>query len=451
MKFHQSSDIPLTLPRYDGIRIYEEVIMMKKNTAIWRNRNFIKFVSANALANFGNWFDFVAVLILFRYSWNADPLLIALIPIMYAIPSIVLGQFAGVFADRRNKQKILIYSDWIRALLTLFLVFAPSPLFALPILLLRNTTGVISLPAQQGLIRNVVEEKDLMKAVTINGSIFQLAKVVGPLIGGSFASIFSPQFSIMINAISFTISGIILSQMKINEPEQNEVSGGKEQYGFLVLWKEGWQIVFKSRNLLASILFGICSILTIQMIDAQMVTLFSVVFPNVPEVTGWAISAIGIGSLLIVLLLNRIEKIDQYGWFFGTGSLLIGLMTGGFGFLQEYNVILFAIILAFIGGIGNGMTVTAVNYLIQIEPPKEAIGRVSGIIDSLLSILFIAGPLLGGLMINQFGVMSTFKTIGIGLTMIGLTGILLQKLIWKRNLPAPVEDIEMVKENVQGH
>jgi len=187
------------------------------------------------------------------------------------------------------------------------------------------------------------------------------------------------------------------------------------------------------------------------MIDAQMVTLFSVVFPNVPEVTGWAISAIGIGSLLIVLLLNRIEKIDQYGWFFGTGSLLIGLMTGGFGFLQEYNVILFAIILAFIGGIGNGMTVTAVNYLIQIEPPKEAIGRVSGIIDSLLSILFIAGPLLGGLMINQFGVMSTFKTIGIGLTMIGLTGILLQKLIWKRNLPAPVEDIEMIKDKVQGH
>ena len=162
------------------------------------------------------------------------------------------------------------------------------------------------------------------------------------------------------------------------------------------------------------------------MIDVQMVTLFSVVFPNVPEVTGWAISAIGIGSLLIVLLLNRLEKIQKYGWFFGTGGLLIGIMTGGFGYLQEYNIILLAIILAFIGGIGNGITLTTINYLVQTEPPKEAIGRISSIIDSILSILFIAGPLLGGLMIKQLGVLKAFQTIGLGLTIIGLTGILLQ-------------------------
>ena len=283
-----------------------------KETVIRRNRNFIKFISANALANLGNWFDYVGVLILFRYSWNADPILIALIPIMYAIPSIVLGQFAGVFADQRNKRKILIYSDWARALLTLFLAFSPSLFIALPILLLRSTVGVISLPAQQGLISKIVEDKDIMKAVTINGSISQLAKVIGPLIGGSFVSIFSPKFSIILNAISFVISGLILSRLQIKEQAKKGDSGVKEQYVFLSLWKEGWAIVFNSKILLTSIIFGIFSTLTIQMIDVQMVTLFSVVFPNVPEVTGWAISAIGIGSLLIVLLLNRLEKIQKY-------------------------------------------------------------------------------------------------------------------------------------------
>ncbi|WP_053583827.1 MFS transporter [Lysinibacillus contaminans] len=100
---------------------------MNKEISIWRNGNFIKFFSANTLANLGNWFDFVGVLILFRYTWKADPMLIALIPIMYAIPSILLGQFAGVFADRRNKRKILIYSNWFRAVSTLLLVFTPTP------------------------------------------------------------------------------------------------------------------------------------------------------------------------------------------------------------------------------------------------------------------------------------------------------------------------------------
>lgn len=406
---------------------------MKKNASIWRDRNFIKFFSANALSNLGNWFDFVAVLILFRYTWKADPMLIALIPIMYAIPSILLGQFAGVFADRRDKLKILIHSDWIRAGLTLLLVFTTSPLLALPVLLVRNTVGVVSLPAQQGLMRSIVDENNIMKAVTINGSLFQLVKVVGPLIGGSVVGIFSPDFSIVVNVGSFVLSGIILTRIHIkNQDPKKKEELDTTELGFLASWKEGWSIVLKSRILLASIMFGIVSTLTIQMIDVQFVTLFSEVFPEKAELTGWAMSAIGFGSLLVVLLLNRLENIQKYGWFFGTGSLLIGVMTWGLGFLADYSFIILAIVLAFIGGIGNGITFTAVNYLIQKEPPKEAIGRVSGIVDSTLSILFIIGPLLGGLLINQFGVLAAFRIIGIGLTIIGTAGILLQKLIWKK-------------------
>ncbi|WP_158598319.1 MFS transporter [Falsibacillus albus] len=408
---------------------------MKKSTSIWQDRNFIKYFTANALSNLGNWFDFVAVLILFRYSWKADPMLIALIPIMYAIPSILLGQFAGVFADRRNKLRILVHSDWIRACLTLLLVFTSSPLLALPVLLLRNTVGVVSQPAQQGLMRNIVDEEDIMKAVTINGSLFQLVKVVGPLIGGSVAGIFSPGFSIVLNAASFVLSGFILTRIHLINTtfKEKKILSDTKPLSFFTSWKEGWKIVFTSRILCASILFGILTTMTIQMIDAQFVTLFSVVFPNKAELTGWVISAIGIGSLLIVLFLNRMKHIRKYGWFFGTGTMLLGIMTGGFGFLADYSFIVLAICLAFIGGIGNGVTFTAINYLIQKEPPKAAIGRVSGIMDSTLSILFIIGPLLGGFMINQFGVLAAFRFIGICLTLIGMAGVLLQKLIWKQN------------------
>lgn len=415
-----------------------EGLFMNKEISIWRNGNFIKFFSANTLANLGNWFDFVGVLILFRYTWKADPMLIALIPIMYAIPSILLGQFAGVFADRRNKRKILIYSDWFRAVLTLLLIFTPTPWLALPILFLRNTAGVICLPAQQGLMRNIVEEKNIMQAITINGSLFQLVKVIGPLMGGSVAGIFSPNVSIAINAIAFMISGILLTRIKVQEIETS-VEIEATQSGFLGSWKEGWQIVLNSKVLLASIIFGIFSVLTIQMIDAQIVSLFSEVFPNKPEFTGWAISAIGIGSLFVVILLNKLKKISKFGWFFGTGSLLIGVMTVGFGFLSDFNFIVLAIFLSIIGGIGNGLTFTAVNYIIQTEPPKEAIGRVTGIIDSLMSILFIAGPLLGGLLITQLGVLTAFKTIGLALSIIGMVGIILQSIIWKQHEPAKVQ------------
>ena len=420
------------MTRYARSRdINVEGYFMNNEKSLWRNGHFIKFFSANTLANLGNWFDFIGVLILFRYTWKADPMLIALIPIMYAIPSIILGQFAGVFADRINKKSILIYSDIFRAVLTLLLVFTPTPWLALPILFLRNTAGVISLPAQQGLMRNIVEEENLMQAVTINGSLFQLVKVIGPMIGGSVAGIFSPNISIALNAIAFTISAILITRIKMHETETT-VEQENIKSGFLQSWKEGWQIVLNSNILVASLLFGIFITFSIQMVDAQIVTLFSEVFPNKPGFTGWAISAIGFGSLLMVIFLNRLKIICKFGWFFGAGSLLIGVMTAGFGFLLNYNFIALAIALSIIGGIGNGLSYTAVNYLIQSEPPKEAIGRVTGIIDSLMSILFIAGPLLGGLFITQFGVMITFKSIGFALTIIGMTGICLQNVIWKQ-------------------
>jgi len=402
------------------------------NYSIWKDFNFIKFFTANTLSNFGNWFDFIAVLILFRYTWKADPMLIALIPVMYAIPSILLGQLAGVLVDKKDKLKILIFSDWGRALFTFLLVFTPSPILALPILLIRNTIGVISVPAQQGLLRNIVEQEYIMKAVTINGSLIQLVKVVGPLIGGTLTGVLAPQFSILINAISFVVAGIILTRIKLKHTENNHPNESSlDDKNVFTLWKEGWSIVLNNRMLFASIIFGVISTLTIQMIDAQFVTLFSEVFPEKSELTGWAISAIGIGSFVSVMLLNKLDKIKNYGWFFGTGSLLIGIMTAGFGFLDDYGFIRVAIGLALIGGIGNGITFAAVNYLIQKEPPKEAIGRISGIIDSTLSILFIAGPLLGGLIITQFGVVASFKSIGLSLAFVGLLGITLQKFIWK--------------------
>lgn len=414
---------------------------MKKRKTLWKDWNFIRFFAANTLSNFGNWFDFVAVLILFRYTWKADPIMIALIPVMYAIPSILLGQFAGVFADRKNKLRILITSDWIRAGLTLLLVFTPSPLFALPLLLLRNTVGVVSLPAQQGLMRSIVDEKEIMKAVTINGSLFQLVKVVGPLLGGAVAGVFSANVSISINAFSFALSGIILMGITLrnSEVEREEQTHAINQPGFFESWKEGWRIVFQSRILTASILFGVVSTLTIQMIDAQFVTLFSEVFPKNEEITGYAISAIGIGSLLVVLLLNKMDRIKRYGWYFGTGSLLIGGMTFGMGFLGDYRMMVLALTLALIGGIGNGMVFTAVQYLIQKEPPPDAIGRISGIVDSTLSILFIAGPLLGGVLIEQVGVLAAFKFIGMGLSVIGLVGILFQNVLWKQGVSGAVQ------------
>lgn len=108
-------------------------------------------------------------------------MLIALIPIMYAIPSILLGQFA----DRRNNRKIIIYFDWFRAVLTLLLVFTPTPWLACQSCFYETA----------GLMRKIVDEKTSFKQSTINGSLFQLVKGDWPAYGRfSGRNIFSERF-----------------------------------------------------------------------------------------------------------------------------------------------------------------------------------------------------------------------------------------------------------------
>lgn len=155
--------------------------------------------------------------------------------------------------------------------------------------------------------------------------------------------------------------------------------------------------------------------------DAQFVTLFSELFPEKPEMTGWTISAIGVGALLAVLILTKKDTIERHGWFFGSGSVMIGVMAGGFGFLTSASPLTIGLLYPFIGGMGTGITLTVVNYMIQKEHPREAVGRVSGIVDSKFSILFIVGPILGGVQIQHLGVLVVFRWIGVLLLLTGVS------------------------------
>jgi MFS transporter, DHA3 family, macrolide efflux protein len=119
------------------------------------------------------------------------------------------------------------------------------------------------------------------------------------------------------------------------------------------------------------------------------------------------------------------------------------------GFLNNQSPLIIGLFFAFIGGIGTGITLTAVNYMIQKEPPTEAIGRVSGIVDSMLSILFIAGPLLGGVLIQQLGVILVFRGIGVVLFFTGMVGIIFQQVIWKKNEPFTIDSVSDAKRQLK--
>jgi predicted MFS family arabinose efflux permease len=409
---------------------------------LWNNRVFVRMFAAYGLSTLGDWFDMIAVSVLIGYVWKAEPMTIALLPLMYAGPGIMLGQIAGIAADRWNKLRLMIITDLIRAVMTILMLLAPDPLWLFPFIFFRSCATVYHTPAQQSLTRHVVPTDQLLQATSWNGTVFQFGKVLGPLLGGTVAAAFSPAFCLMTNAASFAVSALLLLSIGSVKEESAEHTGREKKPRLREAWQEGWRMILRSRILLSSTLFSLLAMLSIQLIDAQFTTIMREKAADHPELVGWSVSAVGTGALLAISLLTRKKEITSYGWPLGGGILLIGLMFAWFGLHRPDSSILWLLLASFIGGIGTGLTFVCSNYLRQKETPMEAIGRVTGIIDSLNSCVLITAPLVGGLLITMFGVSRTFFIVGVAIGLVGLGGILLQPLIWGRIQRSESTDVQ---------
>ncbi|WP_336782346.1 MFS transporter [Paenibacillus illinoisensis] len=406
-------------------------------TSLWTNFRFMRMFIAYALATFGDWFDALAIQVLVAYRWGADPLIIALIPVCMAVPGILLGSVAGTLADRLHKVKIMLLCDVITVVLTVAILFAPSAAWLLPLLALRAMMGVFHIPAQQALTRQVVAEEHLFQASSLNGFVGQCSKVAGPLLGAVILAVFSPQICIVINACTRLISGLVLWPLRrlTEKPEHSigeETQDQQEQAeteSVLRQWTKGWSFIRNSRAILYTLLFGCLGLMAILMIDYQFVTLFRSIKPGNEALIGWLGSSAGAGAVIMILLLNRLPRVS-YGWGLGGGFVLIGAGIAALGWVVPHTPDVWIIVWGLCIGLGNGLSMVTLNYLLQKETPPAYVGRVFGIQNSMSSVVLVVAPLAGGALIHIMGPGLTFQFIGIATLAIGAAGIVLQRVLW---------------------
>jgi MFS family permease len=406
---------------------------LQAGTSLLKNKVYMRVYSAYATATFGDWFDALAIQVLVGYRWHASPLMLALIPVSIALPGILLGSVAGVAADRLNKLKLMRMCDLLTALLTVLVLFAPSMVWLLPLLMLRAAISTLNVPAQQSMTRSMVREDQLLQATSLNGLVNQGSKIAGPLLGGFALSVLTPQWCILINACLRGCSYLLLLTVKNSEAGQVS-SGGKgdqeEHVPLRTMWKEGWSFMLRSRLLLNTMLFGIVCSMAIQMIDFQFTSLFRVLAPSNESLLGWLVAASGGGAVFIIMVMNKMNRGTGYGWKLGTSYVLMGLSVGGLGLLQPGTSSISVLLLGFLLGIGNGIFIITFNYCLQKETPPHMTGRVFGIQSTILSGVMIGAPLIGGMLVQAAGPSRIFFNFGIVITLIGVLGMIFGRVLW---------------------
>ena len=155
-----------------------------------------------------------------------SPLLIALMQTAASLPVVLLGLLAGATADIFDRRRLLLFwQAWMLAavallsLLTFFNVISPWVLLTLTCLL--NVGTAMNSPAWQAIMPELVPREQLPEAVSLNSAGFNLARAVGPALGGLAIAVFAhavtgAAWTFLLNSLSFLGVILVLYRWKRN-------------------------------------------------------------------------------------------------------------------------------------------------------------------------------------------------------------------------------------------
>lgn len=309
------------------------------------------------------------------------------------LPSWLFMLYGGVIADRFPRRRLMMITQTsmlILALILAALTFS-NTVRAIHILILAFALGIANAfdaPARLALVPQLVEKEDLTNAIALNGTMFNLATITGPALGGLVYAAFGPGWCFLINGMSFVAVIAALSLMKLANPSDQPARAPT-----LPAIKEGLKYALTSntiRSLL--VIVGLSTVLGFAFINLLPAWAVDVLRGNATT-NGLLRSAQGVGALTGALSLASMGRFNFRGKVLTAGLFFFPIMLLMFSFITNQNVAYITI--ALVGGsviLVNNLA----NSLIQANTPDELRGRVS----SIFSLTFFGAMPIGSLLLG---------------------------------------------------
>lgn len=159
---------------------------------LFKMKNFMIFSFSQAFSLFGDKLDYMAILAMISFlaqkkNLNASRA-ISFLSLVITLPTILFGPFAGIFIDRWNKKKILVYCDFFRALLVAFIPFLILNTYNLSfvyiICFFVFLFGLFFNATRLSILPYLVAKRRLLAANSFNNLLGRIATLLGMLVGG---------------------------------------------------------------------------------------------------------------------------------------------------------------------------------------------------------------------------------------------------------------------------
>lgn len=366
-----------------------------------RYRNYRLFFTGQGISLIGTWMQQIALSWLV-YRLTDSVFLLGAVTFSSQIPSFLLGPFAGVFADRFNRQKILLVTQglsMVQASTLAFLVLTETieVWHILTLSALLGTINAFDMATRQSFVVEMVDQReDLSNAIALNSSLFNMARLVGPSIAGVLIAAVGEGMCILINALSYiaVISSLLLMRLKPFVPVKTE----SKVFQSL---KEGFAYAFSFPPIRTLILVvGLISLFGMP---------FSVFLPvfardilhGGANTLGFLMGASGVGALSGALFLAQRKSVLGLGKVIIFTMSVFGLALIAFSFSK---MLILSLLLMLFTGFGMIVTMASCNTLLQTLVDDDKRGRVMSMYSTAFMGMAPIGSMLASSVAENIGV-----------------------------------------------
>ena len=322
------------------------------------------------------------------------------------IPFFIFGPWVGVIADRFNRRKILLITQFLAMLFAFTLAFLiqTNHLLLWHVYLLALLLGIataFNVTAEQAFIGDIAGPGNIQKAVALNNIINQLTRLIGPALAGWLIASAGITLAFWYNGISVVFSIICILIIRSRQEIKKTDDSGLKQF------KEGLSFLHKQKLLRLIILFAAIQTFFGLSIVQLLPAYSTVVLHGNAKTLGQLVGSAGAGALVgIVIVLPFVQKIKRSCVAIGGSVIWAGIWYIVFSFSRNLPL---AMICQFMASLGAANVLTLSAGLTQELTPPHLRARV---LSTFLMIIFGLQP------IASYLVGRTADLIGINNTML---------------------------------
>ncbi|AXE30141.1 MFS transporter [Chromobacterium phragmitis] len=391
-----------------------------------RHSRFRDLCLANFISNIGAWMR------IFATGWllakqSQDPSAAVLAQTANQAPIFLFALFGGVFADRMDQDRYLMLVNLQMLVAAALLAVAalgdaPSATVIISLTFALGAGAAFKVSAWQASMSSLVQPDEIEAAATLNGLSYNLASIIGPILGGWLFSLTGPAALYLANALSFV--GLIVLHWRVLGGDKSSVpSAGASQGSFLDSLVDGVRHSFASpvfRRILGQTL---CLFFAISIFQSLLPIYVKNMLVGSEAALGWLMAAFGAGAVSSAFALPQLRYLLKRAHLLGLATAVYGAMLLYFGWAPWLYSLLPA---AFVAGFSWAGMVSTMNSRAQAVFPPAMRARALAVYSLVFSGALTVGGLAWGWIATIFGIGFAFKAAGMAMLAISAYGWLRQ-------------------------